>query len=230
MGQVLGSSRADGHVGVALGARQPGSARNQDGRPKMAPQEIDLVLPGFALSVRGQDGYTIVTISGELDIASVPVLREQILGMLRPQAGRIVIDPSGVDLLRCERAGRAAPAPASWTASCAWPLPHPWRPPFSASRALTRGSRSSPPCRTPSAHPFTGVLVKRMRRSREPADRLSSRPASSAREPRRTVTSDDEDLREAEITAGSAGYYATDLRLATLNVSGIAPGAPRVRG
>ena len=62
----------------------------------MAPQEIDLVLPGFALSVRGQDGYTIMTISSELDIASVPVLRDQIPGLLRPQAGRIVIDLSGV--------------------------------------------------------------------------------------------------------------------------------------
>ncbi len=61
----------------------------------MAPQEIDLLLPGSVLSVRGQDGYTIVTISGELGIASVPVLREQILGLLRPQAGRIVIDLSG---------------------------------------------------------------------------------------------------------------------------------------
>jgi len=48
----------------------------------MAPQEIDLVLPGFALSVRGQDGYTIMTISSELDIASVPVLRDQIPGQL----------------------------------------------------------------------------------------------------------------------------------------------------
>lgn len=95
MGQVPGSSCADGHGGVALGARQPGSVRNQDGRPKMAPQEIDLLLPGSVLSVRGQDGYTIVTISGELGIASVPVLREQILGLLRPQAGRIVIDLSG---------------------------------------------------------------------------------------------------------------------------------------
>jgi anti-sigma B factor antagonist len=95
-GHVPGSSCADGQVGVALGARRPGCARNQDGRPTIAPQEINLVFPGSALSVRGQDGYTIVTISGELHIASVPVLREQILGLPRPQAGRIVIDLSGV--------------------------------------------------------------------------------------------------------------------------------------
>jgi len=77
----------------------------------MAPQEIDLVLPGFALSVRGQDGYTIMTISSELDIASVPVLRDQIPGLLRPQAGRIVIDLSGVTF--CDASALAALAGAS---------------------------------------------------------------------------------------------------------------------
>ena len=77
----------------------------------MAPQEIDLVLPGFALSVRGQDGYTIMTISGELDIASVPVLRDQIPGLLPPQAGRIVIDLSGVTF--CDTSGLAVLVGAS---------------------------------------------------------------------------------------------------------------------
>jgi hypothetical protein len=38
----------------------------------MAPREIDQFLPGPALSVRRQDGYTVVTISGEVDIASAP--------------------------------------------------------------------------------------------------------------------------------------------------------------
>jgi anti-anti-sigma factor len=71
----------------------------------MAPHETDFVLPGAALSVRGQDGYTIVTISGELDIASVPVLREQLLGLLRPHASRIVIDLSGVTF--CDASGLA---------------------------------------------------------------------------------------------------------------------------
>ena len=71
----------------------------------MAPHEIDLVLPGSALSVRGHDGYTIVTISGKMDIASVPVLREQILGLLRPHASRIVIDLSGVTF--CDASGLA---------------------------------------------------------------------------------------------------------------------------
>ena len=98
-------SCADSHVSVALGARRPGSARNRDGRPNMAPREIDHVLPGPALSVRRQDGYTIVTISGGLDIACAPALREQLLGLLRPQASRIVVDLSGVT--SCDASGLA---------------------------------------------------------------------------------------------------------------------------
>lgn len=48
----------------------------------MTPHEIDLPLPGLALSVRDQDGYTITAISGDLDIARVPAVREQLLGIL----------------------------------------------------------------------------------------------------------------------------------------------------
>jgi anti-anti-sigma factor len=71
----------------------------------MAPHEIDHVRPGPALSVRGQGGYNIVTISGEMDIASVPVLREQLLGLLRPHASRVVIDLSEVTF--CDASGLA---------------------------------------------------------------------------------------------------------------------------
>ena len=77
----------------------------------MAPHEVDHVLPGPALSVRGQDGYTIATISGEIDIASAPVLREQLLGLLRPHASRIVIDLSGVTF--CDASGLAVLVAAS---------------------------------------------------------------------------------------------------------------------
>jgi len=38
----------------------------------MVPHEIDQVLPSAALSVRVHHGYTIVAISGDMDIASVP--------------------------------------------------------------------------------------------------------------------------------------------------------------
>jgi anti-anti-sigma factor len=77
----------------------------------MAPHEIDQFLPGPALSVRRQDGYTVVTISGEVDIASAPGLREQLLGLLRPGASRIVIDLSGVTF--CDASGLAVLVGAS---------------------------------------------------------------------------------------------------------------------
>jgi anti-anti-sigma factor len=71
----------------------------------MAPHEIDRVPPAPALSVRRKDGYTIVTISGEIDIARAPVLREQLLGLLRPGTSRLVADLSGV--IFCDASGLA---------------------------------------------------------------------------------------------------------------------------
>jgi len=77
----------------------------------MAPREIDQFLLGPALSVRSKDGYTVVTISSELGIASAPVLREQLLGLPRPGASRIVIDLSGVTF--CDTSGLAVLVGAS---------------------------------------------------------------------------------------------------------------------
>jgi anti-anti-sigma factor len=71
----------------------------------MAPHEIDHVPPAPALSVRRKDGYAIVKISGEIDIARTPVLREQLLGLLRPSASRLVVDLSGVTF--CDASGLA---------------------------------------------------------------------------------------------------------------------------
>jgi anti-sigma B factor antagonist len=71
----------------------------------MAPHEIDHSLHAPALSVSSQDGYTVAAISGDLDIACVPVLREQLLDLLRPHASRIVIDLSGVTF--CDVSGLA---------------------------------------------------------------------------------------------------------------------------
>ena len=90
---------------------RPGSARERDGRPAMARHEIDHVLPGPALCVRGQDGYIIAAISGDIDIASAPVLREQLVGLLRPHASRIVIGLSGVTF--CDASGLAVLVAAS---------------------------------------------------------------------------------------------------------------------
>jgi len=41
-------------------------------------------------------GYVIAALRGELDIASAPSLREQLLSLLRPAASRLIIDLSAV--------------------------------------------------------------------------------------------------------------------------------------
>jgi anti-anti-sigma factor len=51
---------------------------------------------GLSLSARTERGYVIAALSGELDIASAPALREQLLGLLTPAAGRLIIDLSAV--------------------------------------------------------------------------------------------------------------------------------------
>ena len=71
----------------------------------MAPHENDHYLHAPGLSLSSQDGYIVATISGDLDIAYVPVLREQLLGVLGPHASRIVIDLSGVTF--CDASGLA---------------------------------------------------------------------------------------------------------------------------
>ena len=69
-----------------------------------------------------------MTISGEIDIASVPVLRERLIGLPRPHAGRIIIDLSGVTF--CDASGLAVLVGASrraacWAGSCGWLPPRP---------------------------------------------------------------------------------------------------------
>jgi anti-anti-sigma factor len=78
---------------------------NRDGRPTVAPHETDHSLPAPALSVRREGDCTIVALSGEIDIAYAPALREQLLGLLRPGASRLVVDLSGVTL--CDASGLA---------------------------------------------------------------------------------------------------------------------------
>jgi anti-anti-sigma factor len=73
----------------------------------MVPREFDQdrvpSFPGF--SVRREGDFTIVVLSGEIDIARTPVLREQLLGVLRRGAGRLVVDLSGVSF--CDVSGVA---------------------------------------------------------------------------------------------------------------------------
>jgi anti-anti-sigma factor len=52
--------------------------------------------PGLSLTARTERGHVIAALSGELDIASAPALREQLPGLLQPAASRLVINLSAV--------------------------------------------------------------------------------------------------------------------------------------
>jgi anti-sigma B factor antagonist len=56
-------------------------------------------------SVRTADGITIAELAGELDLASAPALREQLLRLLRAGSSRLVLDLSRVSF--CDASGLA---------------------------------------------------------------------------------------------------------------------------
>jgi anti-anti-sigma factor len=66
--------------------------------PAQVPAEV-------ILSVLRQSASTIATLEGELDIATVPALRERLLGVLRPGVRLVIVDLSGVSF--CDVAGLA---------------------------------------------------------------------------------------------------------------------------
>jgi anti-anti-sigma factor len=63
------------------------------------------VNPSLDISIRTMGGMTIAELAGELDIASAPVLREQLLSLLRPGSSRLFVDLSKVSL--CDASGLA---------------------------------------------------------------------------------------------------------------------------
>jgi anti-anti-sigma factor len=63
------------------------------------------VNPGLDLTVETAGGITIAELTGELDVASAPVLREQLLSLLRPSSSRLVLDLSKVSF--CDASGLA---------------------------------------------------------------------------------------------------------------------------
>ena len=63
------------------------------------------VNPSLDVSARTVGGITIAELAGELDIASAPALREQLLSLLRPGSSRLFIDLSKVSL--CDASGLA---------------------------------------------------------------------------------------------------------------------------
>jgi anti-anti-sigma factor len=50
----------------------------------------------FITSCAERDGCAIAVLRGELDIASAPALREELLGLLRREASRLILDLSAV--------------------------------------------------------------------------------------------------------------------------------------
>jgi len=61
--------------------------------------------PGLCLAAQTAGGITIAELTGELDIASAPALRDELLGLLRPGSSRLVIDLSRVSF--CDASGLA---------------------------------------------------------------------------------------------------------------------------
>jgi anti-anti-sigma factor len=60
---------------------------------------------GLLFSVRSQGGSTIVALRGELDIASAPVLRERLLGVMSERASQLVLDLAAISF--CDASGLA---------------------------------------------------------------------------------------------------------------------------
>jgi anti-sigma B factor antagonist len=61
--------------------------------------------PGLGLTAQTANGITIAELTGELDIASAPALRDQLLNLLRPGSSRLVVDLSRVSF--CDASGLA---------------------------------------------------------------------------------------------------------------------------
>jgi anti-anti-sigma factor len=61
--------------------------------------------PGLGLTAQTAGGVTIAELTGELDIASAPALRDQLLSLLRPGSSRLVVDLSRVSF--CDASGLA---------------------------------------------------------------------------------------------------------------------------
>ena len=71
----------------------------------MPPLEITPLPRALRLSTHFRRGYCVVTLSGGLDVASVPELREQLLGVLRSDTRRLIVDLSHVSF--CDASGLA---------------------------------------------------------------------------------------------------------------------------
>jgi anti-anti-sigma factor len=71
----------------------------------MMPLETTASPRTLRFSTHLRDGYCVVALSGELDLASAPTLRDRLLGVLRPDACRLIVDLSRVGF--CDASGLA---------------------------------------------------------------------------------------------------------------------------
>jgi anti-anti-sigma factor len=71
----------------------------------MTPLEVTASPRTLRFSTHLREGYRIVALSGELDLASAPTLRDQLLGVLRPDACRLIVELSHVGF--CDASGLA---------------------------------------------------------------------------------------------------------------------------
>jgi anti-sigma B factor antagonist len=53
----------------------------------------------LGLDVVERNGYSVLAVSGEVDVATVPRLREQLHGLVAQGSNKIVVDLDGVDFL-----------------------------------------------------------------------------------------------------------------------------------
>ena len=53
----------------------------------------------LGLDVTERDGWAVLAVSGEVDVATVPRLREQLHGLVAQGSNRIIVDLDGVDFL-----------------------------------------------------------------------------------------------------------------------------------
>lgn len=68
-------------------------------------QAVPSSLRDLTFTARSQAGFTIVTLCGELDIASAPALRERLLGVLSGHSSELVMDLANVSF--CDASGLA---------------------------------------------------------------------------------------------------------------------------
>ena len=53
----------------------------------------------IGLEVSDRDGWTVLTVTGEVDVATAPRLREQLIGLVGRECYRIVVDLGAVDFI-----------------------------------------------------------------------------------------------------------------------------------